>query len=66
MLPTHLGRADIMMILQPSMLKGDSAPEKAGDVQRALFRFYGQSGYQKIYEDMPDVLPNYTLMCRKL
>ncbi|KAK1069727.1 hypothetical protein LTR12_012669 [Friedmanniomyces endolithicus] len=66
MLPTHLGHANVTMLLQPSMLEGYSTPEKAGDVQRALLRFYGQSGYQKIYEDMPDVLPNYTLMCRKL
>ncbi|KAK0280533.1 hypothetical protein LTS00_012962 [Friedmanniomyces endolithicus] len=65
MLPAHLGHANVTMLLQPSMLDGDSSPE-AGEIQRALIRFYGQSGYQKVYEDMPDVLPNYTLMARKL
>ncbi|KAK1065087.1 hypothetical protein LTR74_008199 [Friedmanniomyces endolithicus] len=64
-LPAHLDHANVTMLLQPSMLDGDSSPE-AGEIQRALIRFYGQSGYRKVYEDMPDVLPNYTLMSRKL
>ncbi|KAK0354019.1 hypothetical protein LTR91_023815 [Friedmanniomyces endolithicus] len=45
-LPAHLDHANVTMLLQPSMLDGDSSPE-AGEIQRALIRFYGQSGYQK-------------------
>lgn len=65
-LPTHLKHANVTMLLQPSMLKGDSPAAKAADIQQALLGFYGQQGYRTMFEDQPGVLPNYTLMARKL